>query len=78
MPELIVDSLAAYEETALKFAREPQTLAAVKAKLARQHEAAPAFDTRRFARNLESAFTVMHERHQQGLPPASFSVTAPS
>jgi hypothetical protein len=30
------------------------------------------FDTTRFARNLEAAFTAIHERHQGGLPPDHF------
>jgi predicted O-linked N-acetylglucosamine transferase (SPINDLY family) len=32
------------------------------------------FDTARFTRDLESAYATMWERHQSGLPPASFAV----
>jgi predicted O-linked N-acetylglucosamine transferase (SPINDLY family) len=74
MHELIAPSLAGYEELALKLAREPATLAAVKAKLVKNRDCTPMFDTPRFARYLESAYTTMWERQQRGESPASFSV----
>jgi hypothetical protein len=36
----------------------------------------PLFDTLRFTRNLESAFTSIYERQQANLPPAHLSVGA--
>ena len=74
MPELVTASLAEYESLALKLAREPDTLAAIKAKLAANRDSEPMFDTARFARYLESAYATMWERQQRGLPPASFAV----
>ncbi len=50
LPELITTSLADYEALALKLAREPTTLAGIKARLASQRLTAPLFDTARFTR----------------------------
>jgi predicted O-linked N-acetylglucosamine transferase (SPINDLY family) len=72
MPELVTASLDAYETTALKIAQEPARLAELKARLARN--TGTLFDTARFARNIEKAYTVMWERHCRGAPPASFSI----
>jgi len=75
LPELIADSPAAYEERALRLARDAPTLAAIKAKLQRNRNGCPLFDTRRFTLNLEAALTQMWERHQRGLAPESFAVS---
>lgn len=74
MPELVVDTLAHYEQTALILARSPQILAAVKAKLARNRDTCALFDTARFTRHLEAAYVTMHERHARGLAPETFAV----
>ena len=76
MPELVTASLAEYETLALKLAREPATLAAIKAKLAANRDTHPMFDTARFAKLLESAYATMWERGQRGEAPSSFSVSA--
>jgi len=75
MEEMVASSLEAYETMALKLARDAGSLAALKAKLARQREIAPLFDTARFTRNLERAFTAMWELSQRGLAPEAFRVT---
>jgi predicted O-linked N-acetylglucosamine transferase (SPINDLY family) len=74
LDELITNSLAEYEALALKLAREPQLLAAIKAKLARNRDVCPLFDTERFARHIEVAYTTMWERYRGGLPPKAFAV----
>ena len=74
LPELVARSLAEYEELAVDLARNPERLAAVKAKLMRNLATEPLFDTERYTRNLESAYTMMWERQQANLRPASFSV----
>jgi len=74
LPELVTHSLADYESLALKLAREPSTLASVKAKLRSNRDACPLFDTERITRNLETAYTMMWERYQRGLGPATFQV----
>jgi protein O-GlcNAc transferase len=75
LPELITDNIEDYEQLALKLARDGNLLAALKAKLARNRETFPLFDTDRFRRHLESAYETMWERYQRGEPPASFAVT---
>jgi predicted O-linked N-acetylglucosamine transferase (SPINDLY family) len=74
LPELITESLEAYEGLALDLAGNPRRLAALKAKLAHNRDTAPLFDTARFTRHLESAYRGMWERYQAGLPPESFAV----
>jgi predicted O-linked N-acetylglucosamine transferase (SPINDLY family) len=74
VPELVADSLEAYEACALNLAREPHALAALKAKLERNRGTSALFDTVRYTRNLESAFKTMVERSRLGLPPAGFQV----
>jgi predicted O-linked N-acetylglucosamine transferase (SPINDLY family) len=74
LPELVTKSLSEYETVALSLARDPARLAAIKAKLLRNRETEPLFDTARFTRDLESAYVRMCERQQAGLPPASFAV----
>jgi protein O-GlcNAc transferase len=77
LPELIVDSLGAYEASALRLARHPDALAAIKSKLAANRERSPLFDTTRFTRNLEAAYLTMWQRRQRGEPPKSFFVKPP-
>ena len=56
MPELITQSFADYEHVALRLARDPDQLAARRAKLARNRDVSPLFDIARFTRNLESLY----------------------
>ncbi|HEX3483611.1 MAG TPA: hypothetical protein VHT51_01035, partial [Micropepsaceae bacterium] len=75
MPEMVTSSLAEYEALAGALARDPVRLAAIKAKLIRNRDTEPMFDTARFTRYLEAAYTGMWERHQAGLPPESFAIS---
>jgi len=70
LPELVTNSLEEYEALALKLAHDPALLAALKAKLASHHETYPLFDTKRFTRNIEAAYTTMWQRYQRGKPPS--------
>jgi predicted O-linked N-acetylglucosamine transferase (SPINDLY family) len=74
LPELVTKSLVEYEALALRLARDPAELAALRAKLARHRTGWPLFDTDRFRRHLEAAYVAMWERCQRGEPPASFAV----
>jgi predicted O-linked N-acetylglucosamine transferase (SPINDLY family) len=74
LPELIVESLDAYESLALALAHDPATLATLKEKLQESRDSCALFDTARFTRNLETALGMMWEGTQEGKPPASFSV----
>jgi protein O-GlcNAc transferase len=78
LPELIAQSDAEYEAIALRLARDPAALAAVREKLARHRHTHPLFDTARFTRNLESAYIAMWERHRRGEAPASFGSVKPA
>ena len=74
LPELVTHSLQDYEALALKLARESWLLAELKAKLARNRASEPLFDTDRFRRNIELAYTAMWEAAQRGEPPQAFAV----
>ena len=74
LSELVTVSLDDYQALALRLAREPALLASIKAKLARNRDTYPLFDTARFTRHLEAAYTTMWERCQRGEPPAAFAV----
>jgi predicted O-linked N-acetylglucosamine transferase (SPINDLY family) len=75
VPELIAASLEDYEALAMEIARNPEKLAAAKAKIARHRLAFPLFNTARFTRNLEAAYTAMVERQRHSLPPAAVKVS---
>jgi protein O-GlcNAc transferase len=72
--ELITASLDDYEATALKLARDPVMLASLKTRLAQNRETSALFDTKRFARKIEAAYTVMWQRYRSGKPAESFDV----
>lgn len=74
LPELVTETASDYEALALRLARTPDELAALKAKLARNRLTYPLFDTDRFRRHMETAYVTMWEKHQRGEPPAGFSV----
>jgi predicted O-linked N-acetylglucosamine transferase (SPINDLY family) len=74
LPELVARSLEEYEAKALDLASDPSALAAVKAKLARNRDTHPLFDTVRVTRHLESAYTRMIEIYRKQRVPESFSV----
>ncbi len=74
LPELVTELVQDYEALALKIAREPELLASFKAKLAQNCGTFPLFNTARFARNVEAAYTAMWQRHKRGEPPTHFAV----
>jgi predicted O-linked N-acetylglucosamine transferase (SPINDLY family) len=74
VPELVTSNLDEYQALALKLARDPVLLADTKAKVVRNRDTYPLFNTERFTRHLESAYTTMWETWQRGEVPKSFSV----
>jgi predicted O-linked N-acetylglucosamine transferase (SPINDLY family) len=74
LPELITTSVADYEVLALRLARDPQRLGALRETLARNRDTYPLFDTARFTRHLEAAYTTMWERAERGERPRGFAV----
>lgn len=71
LPDLIAPDSAAYEKTALHLATHPEELARLRARLG---QASGLFDARRFARNLETAYRAMWDRHARGLAPDRITV----
>jgi predicted O-linked N-acetylglucosamine transferase (SPINDLY family) len=69
LPELVAETEQAYFETALDLARSPERMKAITAKLAANRGTHPLFDTTGYARQIEAAFTAVHERRLQGLAP---------
>jgi predicted O-linked N-acetylglucosamine transferase (SPINDLY family) len=69
LPELVTDSVRAYEDLAVSLATDPETLAALRAKLAANRLTTPLFDSEALTRNIEALYVAMHERHHAGLPP---------
>ncbi len=69
LPELITTSPAEYEALAIELATNPEKLGQLKQKLEQNRLTTPLFDTERFTRHLEAAYTAMYERYQKDLPP---------
>ncbi|MGY4572963.1 O-linked N-acetylglucosamine transferase family protein [Bradyrhizobium sp. USDA 3256] len=76
LPELIAQSPETYERMAVDLATRPEKLAALKTRLAANRLTAPLFDTKRFTRHVEAAYTAMYERHQAGIAPDHIVVPA--
>jgi len=60
---------ATYEALAIEIATNPEKLASIKSRLAHNRLIKPLFDTPRFTRNMEAAYTALYQRYQAGLPP---------
>jgi protein O-GlcNAc transferase len=76
LTELITNDLEAYEALALELATTPALLADIRARLGTARLASPLFDSARFCRHLESAYTAMHARFAAGKAPEHFAVQA--
>lgn len=65
LPELICDTLPAYEEKALYLAQHPDVLAQIRADLNRKVENADLFNAKVFAQSLESQYRTIWENHKK-------------
>ena len=74
LPELIATNLDEYEAQALRLAREPAHLAAIKTRLAQNRDTCSLFDSTRFARHIEAAYETMWQTWQRGEAPKSFNI----
>lgn len=74
LPEMVTTSLRDYEARARELALNPALLAGVRSTLRMRVRNSPLFDTPRFVRHIEAAYTRMFERHLAGLPPAPFQI----
>jgi protein O-GlcNAc transferase len=76
LPELICDSRDGYVAKAVELAQNPAQLKSLRDKLERNRKTSPLFDIDRFRREIEAAYREMHERHQRGEKPVSFTASA--
>ena len=76
LPELITTTEDDYEKLALDLATNPKRLKSIKAKLVVNKELTPVFDTERFTRNIETAYTQMYEKYFAGEKPGHLYVKA--
>lgn len=76
LPELVLPDLDAYRRTAVALATDGPRRGALRHKVARARRDSTLFDVKLRVRELEAAFTLMHERASQGHAPASFDVQA--
>lgn len=66
LPELVTHTVADYEQLALALARDPDRLAALKARLAERQRDSALFDVDAFTRHLETAYIAMWRQSQLG------------
>ena len=76
LPELVTVNLEDYESLALQLAKEPAVLQKLREKLARNRQQCAFFDSDRYRRHIEGAYTTMWQRWQDGEPPEGFTVDA--
>jgi predicted O-linked N-acetylglucosamine transferase (SPINDLY family) len=69
LPELITTSQSQFEATAVDLATNPNKIKTIKEKLQHNRLTTALFDTSRFAKHIESAYTQMYERYQNNLLP---------
>lgn len=74
LPELIAHDGPDYERLAVDLAGDPQRLAAIRQRVALARSGSPLFDTRLFARTLESLYERMYARHHAGFPPEHLEI----
>jgi protein O-GlcNAc transferase len=74
VPQLIASNLDDYEALVLKLATQPAFLQSIRAKLSENRGTFPLFDTDRFTRDLETAYSRMWEIYRRGEPPRSIDV----
>ncbi|MFW5432619.1 MAG: tetratricopeptide repeat protein [Methylophilaceae bacterium] len=71
LPELVCDSLQAYEEKALQLAQHPTELASIKKQLSSIEKTSDLFDSGSFAKSLEAQYQHVWKTHLHGTSLAS-------
>ncbi|HEY4446284.1 MAG TPA: tetratricopeptide repeat protein [Steroidobacteraceae bacterium] len=74
LPGLITYNIEDYESLGLRLARDPALLANHRVRLTANRLTSPLFDTARFCRHIESAYTSMWDRYRRGEAAAAFCV----
>jgi len=74
LPELVTTTLQDYERLAVDLALQPEKLAGLKDKIARNRLTAPLFNTALFTEHLEAAYVAMLERYRTGAKPGHIQI----
>ncbi len=74
IPELVTDSLEAYEERAVQLGNDRQALAALRGKLMATRDTFPMFNPQQMVRHMEWAYEAIWSRYKQNLPPTQIDV----
>ena len=74
LPELVTSSLEEYEALALRLATDPSLLQGLRDRLAANRLTYPLFNSDRYRRGIEAAYTTMWEIWQRGETPRNFAV----
>ena len=74
LEDCIVNDLETYEALACELAANPHKLQALKARLARNRDTHPLFDTEQLVQHLDAAYLEMWRIHASGEAPRSFDV----
>jgi protein O-GlcNAc transferase len=69
LPELVTETQSDYEALAIELGNNPSKVRALKDKLEKNRLTTPLFDTQRFTKNIEAAYTKMYDRYHSDLPP---------
>ncbi|NKN38103.1 glycosyl transferase [Agrobacterium sp. a22-2] len=74
LPELVAENGDRYVDLCVELASDAERLRALKTRIESGRTTAALFDSRRYTRNLERAFQMIHERAKNGLEPAHLAV----
>ncbi len=69
LPELITNNQEEYEAKAIELAKNPEMLAEIQLNLAKTRFTSSLFNGQLFTQHIETAFTAMYQRNQEGLKP---------
>jgi predicted O-linked N-acetylglucosamine transferase (SPINDLY family) len=71
---LVTGTEPEYEALAVRLATHPEEIASLKRGMAERRDSVPLFDTPRFTRQIEEAYSMVYERCQRGLEPQDLQV----
>jgi len=74
LPELITYNLDEYETLAIELAKDSEKLTVLKNKLEHNRINSSLFDTKQYAKNLESAYMMIYHKHMSEPTPTSFKI----
>ena len=75
LPELVTHTLSEYETLAIEIAKDSEKLTALKNKLEHKRINSPLFDTKQYAKNLESAYEKTYQTYISGMPPDHIEIS---